>query len=167
MNKFAISVGLISVALIGGIVWLATKAQNTGPLQGDEVASLGGQHIAPSQEHLPYNSNPPSSGPHYVNPQPAGIYEQELLDETVVHSLEHGGVWLTYKSDLAKDQIDALKNVARRNRAKVILSPREKNDSPVALVSWTRILKLDSVDEQAIKRFIRANRDHAPETVPL
>lgn len=153
--------------MVAGLVWIAGKAGDTGPLHGEEIPSIGDDHIPPGQEHIPYNSNPPTSGPHYAQAQPAGIYDKELADEAVVHSLEHGGVWITYKPDLSKDQIDLLTQIVKKNRSKVLLSPRTKNDSPIALASWTRLLKLDKVDEQSIKEFISANRDHAPETLPL
>jgi len=167
MAKFAIAVIIASVLIVGGIVWVTTKASQTGPLQGEEFESQGGQHIAVGEEHIPYNSNPPTSGPHYVEPHPAGIFDNELVQENVVHSLEHGGIWITYKPDLPQDQIDQLKNIVRRNRAQVLLSPRAANDSLIALASWTRLLKLEQIDEDKIVSFIRANRDHAPETIPL
>lgn len=167
MNKFAAVVIISSIALIGGIVFISTKASDTGPVQGEEVPDLGGQHIAVGQEHTPYNSSPPTSGPHYGDPQPAGIYNEELIDERVIHSLEHGGVWIAYKPDLPQAQIDNLKKTIRKNRSKVLLSPRAKNESPISLASWGRLLNLDSFDEQVVKSFIRSNRDHAPETLPL
>lgn len=167
MGKFAIATIIASGFLITGIVWVTNRAANTGPVQGELIQDLGGQHIAAGQEHIPYNSNPPSSGPHYTDPQPAGIFEQDLIDERVIHSLEHGGVWLSYKPDLPKDQVDQLKAIVRKNRAKVILAPRSKSDSAIALVSWNRVLKIETPEEEIIKQFIRANRDHAPETLPL
>lgn len=167
MTKFGAIIAIASVLLIGGIVWIVSRSQATGPEQGEAIPTLGGQHIAPGEQHIPYNSNPPTSGPHSVNPQSSGIYDKELIDEQVVHSLEHGGVWIAYKPDLPKDQIDALNKIVRKNRAKVILSPRSKNDSPIALASWTRLAKLDKPDEKTILKFIIANRDHAPENVPL
>jgi hypothetical protein len=42
--------------------------------------------------HEPYNTGPPTFGPHYVPPASAGFYDQALPDETLVRSLEHGYV---------------------------------------------------------------------------
>ena len=45
---------------------------------------------------MTYNSFPPSSGPHYQQPAPWGIYEDPIKQTILVHNLEHGGIVIQY-----------------------------------------------------------------------
>jgi len=152
------------VVIVGGLYWLTTLVQKDNlDRPGEEIEVMGVNHISPTAEHEPYNSNPPTSGPH-AGPAPWGFSKTELRDEDVIHNLEHGGIWITYK-DLDQDSIDALRAIAIRNAQSVVVSPREANDSPVALASWGRLEKLDTVDVSAINEYIRKNKNKSPEPI--
>ena len=90
---------------VGGVVIIIGAAavflyqQFTAPLPGTAYPIQGREHIPLDAPHLPYNSNPPTSGPHYESPVPWGVYDHELPDEQLVHNLEHGGVWVSYNCD--------------------------------------------------------------------
>ncbi|MBI2598945.1 DUF3105 domain-containing protein, partial [Candidatus Curtissbacteria bacterium] len=49
---------------------------------------------------------------------------------------------------------------------KIVLAPRAANDSKIALVAWGRLLKLDEINEQKVKEFIRTYRNRGPEKTP-
>lgn len=169
MDKTIVGIAIGTLIVLGVIVGIATRkggVTNPGELQGEVVEDQGKNHIAVGGEHPPYNSNPPTSGPHWPQPAPWGIYEDEQPDEQLIHNLEHGGVNVFYKPDLPKDQITRLEDIVRPYRVKVILAPRSTNDSLVALTSWNRILKLNEFDEEKIRSFIQTNRNRGPEFVP-
>ncbi|HSI20692.1 MAG TPA: DUF3105 domain-containing protein [Verrucomicrobiae bacterium] len=156
---------VLCIALIGLAVW-ATMRQPKEELIaeiGDTFEIQGQQHIEVGAAHDPYNSNPPTSGPHYVTPSAPGIYDTELADETLVHNLEHGYVWISYKPGSVDEE--TIKNIANLARpyTKVIVTARSANDTPIAVASWGKLLKLDSYDQLKIKSFIVANRFKAPE----
>lgn len=171
-------IGLLTIFVIaaGLVIVLQTQkgtTENTGgarPAQllpgVAEFESQGAVHIQPGSAHELYNSNPPTSGPHYAQPAAWGIYENQLADETLVHNLEHGGIWISYKLDLPDSEKAKLKEIAGRYKSKVILVPRTQNDSPIALCAWQRLLKLDSVDEPKITEFIATYKNRGPERVP-
>lgn len=131
-------------------------------LIGQYVPSQGQVHIGIGATHAAYNSNPPTSGPHYVKPADWSIYETELPDEQLVHNLEHGGIWISYKGIDPETKL-AIENFAKKHPDKMIVTPREKNDSTVALASWTQILKLDAFDETTALQFMNANKNQSPE----
>lgn len=125
-------------------------------------------HIQPSQEHPSYSSNPPSSGWHWADPAPTGIYSQELPDEQIIHNLEHSHIWISYHPDLVNSEIiENLADIAKDFGSKIIITPRSKNDSPIAVAAWQYLIKLDSLNKEAIVEFIRAHRGKAgPENPP-
>ena len=146
----------------GGIYWVAVTAEkNEESRPGEEIPIMGRDHINVGDPHEPYNSNPPTSGPH-AGPLPWGFNEQEVADEDAIHNLEHGGIWISYK-DLYQQSIHTLREIARENSLSVIVSPRTANDSKVAVASWGRLMKLETVDFDSIVEFIRKNKNKSPE----
>lgn len=60
--------------------------------------------------------------------------------------------------------VSRLTNVMERSRKdRLILVPRPNLDTTVALTAWTRIDKMDVVDEERILRFINAYHNRGPE----
>ena len=158
---------LIALAVVGALAWpiysYFHKAveQANKPLSGEYFEAQSRDHITVGQEHPAYNSNPPTGGWHYAQPAQSGIYDKEFPDEQLIHNLEHSHVWIAYKPDLSADQIEKLADIAKGYGSKIIMTPRVANDSPIALVAWERIFKMDSVDEVMVREFIDAYRGTA------
>ena len=158
-------ISLVVLTVIGGAV-LLFKFGNTKPSdipeQGEAIALQPATHIEIGAAHDPYNSNPPTSGPHYAQPANWGIYKQPLPDEQAIHNLEHGGIWISYK-DIDQDTISKLEDIAKRNPGSVILTPRPNDDTKISLASWGRLQKLTSFDQKTILDFIKGNKNKSPE----
>lgn len=175
-TKIIGGIALVSVLIIAGATILLTgqsqkEQEKLGkPLSGTEVPIQGAGHV-PDGTQIQYNSNPPTSGPHYNNPQPAGIYDNPVPDGNLVHSMEHGAGILWYRPDLSKDTLEALKQVFdSANVSKKIMVPRSSLDVQVALTSWGRLLKIEQFeasDSAKIKQFLETNEDRGPEKAPL
>lgn len=170
MMWWIIGVGVMS-ALIGGIVW-AVIANKPAPLGEDfsrVVPHESATHITEG-EKVSYQSNPPTSGSHWPDPLRDGIYNEEKPDEAIVHSLEHGRVWISYQPDIPSEIKEQLRAIVK-HEARVILTPRAANETDIALAAWNRLdafdLNLDGLfDENRVKDFIRRYRDKGPEYVP-
>jgi len=130
------------------------------------VRDQGRDHVAPGQAHPAYNSNPPSSGWHYAGTAPWGFHNGELPDELLIHNLEHGGIWITYKDDQEAPVVDPLVALAREFPRKLVITHRPKNDTPIAVVAWGRVMKLDRYDREAIVDFYNRFKNKGPEFVP-
>lgn len=152
-------VAVIAAALVSWAVWASTR-----PKPGIAVADQGREHIPAGRPHPAYNSNPPTSGWHYPAPAPWGFYPNEIPDEVLVHNLEHGGIWISYKNPDDTEVVDKLTALVRQFPKKVIVTLRKKNDSRIAVAAWARLLKLEQYDEKQIRDFIRAFRNKGPET---
>src|SRR3989304_4285331 len=161
-----IIIGVVGgVSLLAGIIYWTISASGTTEI-GQFIADQGREHIEKGAKHPAYNSNPPTSGWHYTNPADWGVNQKELADEQLIHNLEHGGIWISYSEKLDGKSVDLLEKFVDGYSTKVILTPRVKNDSPIVVAAWNRLLKLDSFDEQKITEFIKAYKDKGPEFVP-
>jgi Protein of unknown function (DUF3105) len=158
--------GALAVAVIlvvGAAGWLYARVW--APLPGEFVQSLGNAHIqAAETPHQPYNSDPPTSGPHLPYIAPWGVHGKPLAKELQVHNLEDGGVVVNYRPDCEAQVLEPLKTVVGRYADHVVLAPYPGLDRCIALTAWTRIEKLDQFDERRVSRFIDAYRgiDHHP-----
>ncbi|HSW96383.1 MAG TPA: DUF3105 domain-containing protein [Candidatus Saccharimonadales bacterium] len=171
-RKILIIVGIILILILAeGIYFLKTKKERKlHMLTGIVVPVLSNKHV-PDNTKIIYNSNPPTSGKHYAEPQDAGIYVTPPQDGHLVHSLEHGAVILWYNPrQLSPEQIKQLKTIFisfTPTKQKIIMTPREILDVPVAVSSWGRMLKLQTIDEEKIKNFFKTNYDQGPEQAPI
>lgn len=111
-----------------------------------------------------YPQTPPAGGDHDPVWQNCGFYEEPVSNENVVHSLEHGAVWITYRPDLSGEQIDSVRRLAQRQNY-TIASPYPDLPALVVASAWDRRLRLDSAEDARLEQFVRAFRlgSQAPE----
>ncbi|MDR7537735.1 MAG: DUF3105 domain-containing protein [Armatimonadota bacterium] len=126
----------------------------------------GTAHIRLGDPPPAYNSNPPTSGWHTPQDAPWGSHRTVIPDEVLVHNLEHGGIWISYRDGDDGALVERLEALASRYRSKVIVTPRPANDVPIAVAAWTRLMKLDAYEEEKIVGFINAYKNRGPERVP-
>jgi len=133
------------------------------PLRGDPASDGPSTHIADG-DGVGGGPLPPASGAHAVEPQRVGSYEDPIPEANAVHALEHGIVWIAYQPVLlSADQIGQLNALRSEFERDVIVSPRPANADAVVVVSWGRRQIFDAVDLEALRDFITANRNRAPE----
>lgn len=173
-KKIIIGIALATIVILIGGVWFLsvqdTKQQEkeSRPYVGEKIADMGASHVSRGESHLEYNSNPPTSGPHWGDGVAgAGIKDKPVPDELVLHSMEHGAAVLWYKDDLPKVEVEKITKAFNDASGKKIMVPRKNLDVPVALTSWNWLLKLKTIDEKKIKEFIETNNDRAPEKAPI
>ena len=165
-------VGLALAAIIGYALWVAFR-----PTAGQSVPIMADTgHIPDDAVPGPYNSDPPTSGPHYAEDLPAGIYQEADLaglpehpEGLLVHSLEHGYVIFWYNCDLLdeggcselKEQIQGVMD--QSDNFKVIAFPWKSIDAPLVMTSWGKLQRFASFNAAQAQQFVERNRNHAPE----
>jgi len=154
-----LAVAVVAAALVG--YWAYRAAAD---LPGVKLADQGNAHIQLATEpHVPYNSNPPTSGPHMPYIAPWGIHTEPIVRELQVHNLEDGGVMVQYHcATPCPDLVAKLTEIVRRYETQVILAPYPGMRTRIALTAWTRLDAFDDFDEARVVRFIRTYRgiDH-------
>ncbi len=172
-RKFFIGIGVVTLLILVGGVWFLSaqgakeQAKLNKPLMGEEVPIQNATHIKPGESHPPYNSNPPTGGWMYEGVAGAGTHDQEVADELLVHSMEHGAVIVHYKADLPADQVEQIKVAYNSASGRTILVPRKNLNVPVALTSWGRLLALQTIDQAVIKAFIETNDNRGTEKAAI
>ena len=156
-NKIVIlSVGIVIIAVVILLAMRTTQPEIVGI---KKIANMGNRHIdTVDAEHEPYNSNPPTSGPHVGSIASWGVHTEIIPDEKQIHNLEDGGVVVQYNPDLLpKTEWKVLEDVAiGAGRTHVIVAPRYDMEYVIALTAWNKLLPLDIVDSEKIQQFIRA-----------
>jgi hypothetical protein len=156
-----LGVTIVAVVVVAGVVgWFAYRA--AADLPGERLPDLGNEHIqTASDPHVPYNSDPPTSGPHLPYIAPWGVHTRPIQLELQVHNLEDGGVVVQYNCE-CPEMVDKLRAIVRTYDKHVILAPYPAMKSRIALTAWTRLERLEEYDEKRIVRFIEAYRgiDH-------
>jgi len=153
---------LVFFGIIGFFIFQESIPQP--PATGDSFPILASAHIEEGATHVAYNSNPPTSGDHYAESAKWVVYQKELPDEQLVHNLEHGGIWISYK-DINEDTKLKLEALTRKNSGSVVMAPRAKNDAKIILASWGRTQKFESFNEEAMTIFINSNKNRSPEPI--
>lgn len=195
-RAMSLGVGLMFTLLSLSLSTPSDAAEAKRPAKSDSgpgraVDTLGNEHVAsPSTPHIPYNTSPPTSGPHLQWVAKWGVHQTPILRELQVHNLEDGGVVIQYKCETpCPDLVGKLEGLAARYRQKadaeraavsplrkdpqqparsrydhLIVAPYPDMESRIALTAWGRIDTLESYDEARIVRFIEAyiGIDHHP-----
>jgi Protein of unknown function (DUF3105) len=156
---------IVPVVLVAvGLIYFLTNRASATTIEGVVTATFpSGQH---RDGPIQYDQNPPMGGFHNPSWMNCGIYDTQVEVEKAVHSLEHGAVWITYQPDLAKDQVDILKNLVKGRRY-TLLSPYMyvPLEHPIYAVAWGVKLGVDKADDPRLAQFLQkyVNGPQTPE----
>jgi hypothetical protein len=135
-------------------------------IEGVVITHYRPMHARPGQR-VAYDASPPYGGAH--DPIWADctgtVYAKPVRSENMVHSLEHGAVWIAY--DPRRIRGAGLNVLAAKvdGQPYLMLSPYPGLDVPVSIQSWGHQLKVSRPDDLRIDLFIAALRDN-PYTTP-
>ncbi|NMH98992.1 DUF3105 domain-containing protein [Pseudonocardia acidicola] len=138
-------------------------AQNQDPsrqIQGVDVINYqGGQHVLPT-DRVAYTHSPPFGGAHdgYWAACNGVVYPNPVRQENLVHSLEHGAVWIAYNPDQVTGAALTTLKAKVDGQPYTVISPYPGLDQPISLQSWGHQLKLSDANDIRIDQFITALR---------
>ena len=170
--------GFVALIVVVLIVVLAGGSSNAKAAI-DTIRAQGCQyHKYPAQPRTPHystlnpspppqwNSFPPTSGRHYYQPVPFGLYTEVMPEIRLVHNLEHGAVILQYGDKVPQAQVQQINTWYQQDANAIVVAPLPKLGDKVALTAWTDWTECTGFNLKAANAFRKAFRYHAPEQFP-
>ncbi|MFQ5433676.1 MAG: DUF3105 domain-containing protein, partial [Anaerolineae bacterium] len=152
-----VPLGIVIVAIIGLLLYRIFEPELEG------VLTFGTQSRSHDQEATFVEGGlPPTGGSHNPSWQNCGIYDTPVDNTLAVHSLEHGAVWLAYRSDLPTEKVEALRDLVR-GKSYTLMAPYPDLDGEVVMSAWSRQLVIDSFPDDRVDDFINRYRQQGPE----
>ena len=168
---------IIAFLVIGGFV---VGGAQFGARTGDAETFVKGvgeeQTIMPTRRHInegtevDYNTVPPTSGDHYARWAECGFVEFELVDERVVHNLEHGNIVISYNL-VDQSKIDQLREAfddIGPSRIWGVARPYEGiPEGTIVAAAWGILDTMQDVDKDRLEKFFDTYAGNlGPERVP-
>jgi hypothetical protein len=160
-KRIIILVGLlVLIAALGFQLYRASRPPKGGDPHTDNPALkavktydfAGGEHTG---DPVKYAETPPAGGPHDPVWDRCGAYDAPPRNENVVHDLEHGTVWVTYRPGLAAADVQSLQTELEGLKSgKWILAPYPGLPAPVVVTVWNAQLDLTGADDPRLPTFL-------------
>lgn len=183
--------GLVGLAIVLGVIFLAgggggeddiTATMEAAGCQVKAVPAQSGVHSAAENatSDPKWNTDPPTSGPHYQIPAVYGEYDSPLKIAQVVHNLEHGAVFVLYGPNVPAATVQQIRDFYADDPIGLLVAPYPKLRDKIALGAWTvpddfepggtggtaYLATCTNYDEGAFKAFRDQLRFRAPERFP-
>jgi uncharacterized protein DUF3105 len=125
-----------------------------------------------------WNTNPPTSGPHYAQWVRWGAYTSPVNLAQVVHNLEHGGIYILYGEDVPQSTVSQLTDFYYDHQNGTVLAPYPELGDKIALGAWVTksastpddgnayLAKCTAFDRDAFAAFFGAFHFQGPERFP-
>jgi hypothetical protein len=179
----------IAIVVAAGVVWLVlsdTSGDGGNDAVGDlkngvsveeagceDVQTFEPQeatHIAEGSEHDDYNSNPPTSGPHYAQPLgpiATGFYPSEIEAEKVIHNLEHGEIVIWYSPDAPEETVDAIETLTKQEPQATVAVQWTDIEAPYqfVLTAWGSLQRCVQPSQEVVDDFRRDFQGNGPERI--
>lgn len=165
--------GIVIAAIVlqresGGIdeeVGVAAEEANCGDIETFEKQEA--DHIDVGAAHEPYNSSPPTSGPHYEVPADSTFFTEPQQPEQLLHNLEHGQIVIWYDPDAPPETQQQIENLVRQEPLATVALPYTDIETPyrLALTAWGASQLCEQVSQQVVNNFRREYQGKGPEKI--
>ncbi len=147
----------------------------------DTYPGLTGTHVTSLTAKVKWNSDPPTSGAHLVQPAVWGSYDEPIAEIQAVHNLEHGGIVIQYGKDVPQAEVEKIRSWYEQSPNALIVAPLDSLGAKIALSAWTApanvgtttdngngyLAKCDAFNEKAFDTFVENHRGQGPERFPV
>jgi hypothetical protein len=142
---------VLAVAVVASVVIYFRDQDDAVKPEG--VVSYNYTDRSHTNDPVTYEESPPVGGPHNPVWQNCGYYDGKVANQNAVHSLEHGAVWITYRSDVSQADRDKLKSMAE-DEDYLLVSEYDDQQSPLVATAWNNQLPISSIDDEKLQQFI-------------
>lgn len=155
-----LSIGLIAV--LSGFFQNHDPAGVSGSASvsiGQKFADLGHAHLSPGELRPPYNSDPPTSGAHVLEP----ILKDEAIvsNDQLLSALEAGDIVIMYGGHgppaglrhLANDVAAGSFSPSLAAAGQAVILARRPGTAGLIALAWTRMLRVSSARDPLLRQF--------------
>lgn len=127
-----------------------------------------------------WNTDPPTSGPHYQETIVYGAYTEPLQIARLVHNLEHGAAYILYGNEVPEATVVQLRAFYNDHTRGTVLAPYPRLGKRIALGAWNDpgldeaksnrgsgvLATCPAFDQKAFTAFLSAFQFKGPEAFP-
>ena len=174
-----VALGFVVVAALLGLVGgggpdeeaLQAKMEAAGCTFKSAPALEGAHSIEAGSTSSKWNTDPPTTGPHFGIAAIFGIYDDEVEIARVVHNLEHGGIYILYGEDVPEETVNELRDFYDGHKTGTVMAPLDRLGDEFALGAWVVdgdtdngfLARCTTFDEDAASTFFRTLQFRGPE----
>jgi hypothetical protein len=144
--------GVLAVVAVVATVIVVNTQSKPDPALLDTVQTWDDLEQTHVEGTVDYPMTPPAGGPHFAGWLNCGVYTEPQVDEQVVHSLEHGAIWIAYDPELPESDVATLRD--RMPGSYAVLAPYPGLDAPIAVSAWGAQLKFADPGDPAFEAFV-------------
>ena len=101
------------------------------------LANNGSHTDVPSVDtKVKWNSNPPTSGPHYGQWAVWNFYDSPVPLTMSTHNLEHGGIVIHYGPDVPEAEVEKLRNFYNDDPNAILVAPLPSAGNKIIASAW-------------------------------
>lgn len=142
---------LIALMLVSGAIAWWNYSQDRLTIDG--VVAYPDLESGVASGPVSYAQSPPVGGKYAAEWQNCGYYPETIPNETTVHSLARGAVWLTYPPGTPATMVSKLRELLR-GQTHLIISPNPGQQEPVVATAWGYQLRATGITDPRVLRFI-------------
>jgi hypothetical protein len=143
---YLLAFAALGILLLGGVLAVLAFGGGGSSASGgliqtkacteESFPGLKPAHLSSPDAPVDYNSFPPSSGPHYQQPAPWGIYPDSVKQTILVHNLEHGGIIIQYGSGVSQSDVEKLQSFYQDDPYGLVVAPYARLKKKIAATAW-------------------------------
>jgi hypothetical protein len=175
--------GLLTVAVVLGLTFGVDSGKSAAAALEEagctlkSAPALPGEHI-PSTAKPNWNTNPPTTGSQADSTVIWGSYDDPVSLRSIVHNLEHGGVYILYGADVPEAEVARVRDFYAQDPNGLVVAPLPSLKRSIALGAWFtpdentpgkgegKLARCERFDEQAFSKFIDSFGFQGPERAP-
>ena len=144
----------------------ASGASRADACKEQTFPNLGQAHTENINAKIKFNSFPPTSGKHFVDPARWGNYPTPVNQVQGIHNLEHGGIVIQYGRKVSSGDVDKLMSYYDDDPNGILMAPLPALGSKIAATAWQKLLTCTKFDKKALDSFKKKHRYKGPERLP-
>ena len=179
-NIITIAITVVVAAVVGAAVFFQRQEDANSNI-GGSIASAGCDDIETFEEaegedsrghveegqDIQYESNPPTFGPHFGTTSPAGFFDEPVVEEILVHNLEHGQIVIHYNPDASQETKDKIDELVDQEPQATLAVPNASIEKSVVFTAWGALQACDEPAQEAADAFRERFQGRGPEQVGI